>query len=326
MQPTNARRYVVAESADALYVAFLGTKMPRDHLVNLRVACAPALPQAATAAAPALGAEGAAEAAGAAAAARAAGAEAGAHSGYLARAAGIPAEQLLQLARVQGKRLVLTGACGGAGRALEQGWLDCCEMRLPHASHTPAPPANAFPTRSLPARRPLPGRRGGPAVRRAPAGAAAARPACRAVLHRLCGAARRQRRPGGRDRGTRVSRGAQLAFAPSEHSLLEPPKPHAPDGSQPTHAPTPQSIVGLAQLEPPHRQLCAGRRLGARPAGRFCGPSRQQPQPQPQRALRRRRPRARLLGPRPAPPPTPPPAPRPRSRARTGGGLACCWP
>lgn len=97
----------MAETADALYVAFLGTKLPRDHLVNLRLACAPALP---TAAAP-QGLQGEGEGPAAAAA----------HSGYLARAAGVPAEQLLQLARVQGKRLVLAGARAGDPRVGDHG-------------------------------------------------------------------------------------------------------------------------------------------------------------------------------------------------------------
>ena len=72
---------MVADAGDALVVAFLGTKRPADHLVNLHLRHSPMFGQG----------------------------PAAAHSGYLRRAAGIPAEQLFQLARVQGKRLVLAG-------------------------------------------------------------------------------------------------------------------------------------------------------------------------------------------------------------------------
>ena len=85
---------MVAETPDALVVAFLGTKRAADHLVNLSLRYAPVF--------------GGAPADGAAPAA---------HSGYLRRASGVPAEQLYQLARVQGKRLVLAGHSLGAAVA-----------------------------------------------------------------------------------------------------------------------------------------------------------------------------------------------------------------
>lgn len=98
--PSQRQRYVVAESDDALYVAFLGTKHAKDHVANLDLRHVP-LPGVA----------------GGAGGARA-------HGGYLRRAEGIPLEQLYQLAAVQGKRLVLTGhSLGGAVAAL-------CALRL----------------------------------------------------------------------------------------------------------------------------------------------------------------------------------------------------
>ena len=99
-------RYVVASTPDALVVAFLGTMRPADHLVNLHLRHAPALPKGGSATM-AAAAEGSAAGGGSPPAA---------HAGYLRRAAGIPAEQLYQLARVQGKRLVLAG-----GRSLQAG-------------------------------------------------------------------------------------------------------------------------------------------------------------------------------------------------------------
>lgn len=102
--------YVVASTPDALVVAFLGTMRPADHLVNLHLRHAPALPN--SSASP----QGNSEAEGGVAP------TAAAHAGYLRRAAGIPAEQLYQLARVQGKRLVLAGGwCGRAG--VGGGWV-----------------------------------------------------------------------------------------------------------------------------------------------------------------------------------------------------------
>ena len=88
---------MVAESDDALYVAFLGTKHAKDHVANLDLRHVP-LPGVA----------------GGAGGARA-------HGGYLRRAEGIPLEQLYQLAAVQGKRLVLTGE--QAGVAGLQAWV-----------------------------------------------------------------------------------------------------------------------------------------------------------------------------------------------------------
>lgn len=95
-------RYVVASTPDALVVAFLGTMRPADHLVNLHLRHAPALPKGGSVTM-AAAAEGSAAGGGSPPAA---------HAGYLRRAAGIPAEQLYQLARVQGKRLVLAGGPG----------------------------------------------------------------------------------------------------------------------------------------------------------------------------------------------------------------------
>lgn len=97
--PCPPNRYVVASTPDAIVVAFLGTIRPADHLVNLHLRHAPALPKGSSAAEAGSGSEGSTAAA-------------AAHAGYLRRAAGIPAEQLYQLARVQGKRLVLAGVCG----------------------------------------------------------------------------------------------------------------------------------------------------------------------------------------------------------------------
>jgi hypothetical protein len=93
------QRYVVASTPDAIVVAFLGTMRPGDHLVNLHLRHAPALPKGGSAAGGVGGSTSAAAA----------------HAGYLRRAAGIPAEQLYQLARVQGKRLVLAGGLLVAG-------------------------------------------------------------------------------------------------------------------------------------------------------------------------------------------------------------------
>lgn len=102
-------RYVIASTPDAIVVAFLGTMRPADHLVNLHLRHAPAFGKG----------QGSGEEGG-----RGGGGAAAAHAGYLRRAAGIPAEQLYQLARVQGKRLVLAGGArvgwaeGGGQRAV----------------------------------------------------------------------------------------------------------------------------------------------------------------------------------------------------------------
>ncbi len=103
----------MADTGDALVVAFLGTKRAADHLVNLSLRHAPVFGKAGSAA---NNSSTAGQAPGPGPAAR---------SGYLRRAAGIPVEQLYRLARVQGKRLVLAGVCtnglGWSGWA----WLGC---------------------------------------------------------------------------------------------------------------------------------------------------------------------------------------------------------
>lgn len=121
----------MAESQDAIFVAFLGTKRPADHLVNLRLRHAPLLGRAgswpgnwsgsslsrsgSSASLSSLDSEGG-WGEGEGGAPEGAAPQAAAHAGYLRRAASIPAEQLYQLARVQGKRLVLAG-----GRSLQAG-------------------------------------------------------------------------------------------------------------------------------------------------------------------------------------------------------------
>ncbi|KAL4447779.1 hypothetical protein ABPG75_004998 [Micractinium tetrahymenae] len=148
------QQYVVAESDDAIFIAFLGTKRPADHLINLRLRHAPLLGRAgswpgnwsgsslgrslSSASLSSLDSEGSGgwgegEGEGGAPEGAASFTQAAAHSGYLRRAASIPAEQLYQLARVQGKRLVLAGhSLGGAVATL-------CAIRLldalPEALH-----------------------------------------------------------------------------------------------------------------------------------------------------------------------------------------------
>ncbi len=140
----------MAESHDAIFVAFLGTKRPSDHLVNLRLRHTPLLGRAGSwpgnwsgsslsrsdssaslSSLSSLDSEGSgswSDGEGGAPEGAAAAGQAAAHSGYLWRAASIPAEQLYQLARVQGKRLVLAGVCcvsraGGRDGVCGGGWV-----------------------------------------------------------------------------------------------------------------------------------------------------------------------------------------------------------
>jgi hypothetical protein len=78
--------YIVAETADVLYCAFLGTKSPRDILTSFNYkGNKKYLPELKL------------------------------HQGYVARAVVVPAEQLWRLATARGKRLVFTGhSMGGA--------------------------------------------------------------------------------------------------------------------------------------------------------------------------------------------------------------------
>ena len=79
-------RYLLAESADTLYVAFMGTKFRRDLVTNANVFMEPIWPDE-------LDQPSAAAA----------------HRGYLGRARGIPIEQIYEFAASQGRRLVLCG-------------------------------------------------------------------------------------------------------------------------------------------------------------------------------------------------------------------------
>lgn len=74
----------MAETAEALHVAFLGTKLPADQLVNLHWRLRPVWP----------------------------GSDARAHAGYLQRASSMPVDQFQSMAQTAGKRLVLSGARG----------------------------------------------------------------------------------------------------------------------------------------------------------------------------------------------------------------------
>lgn len=90
--PGALQRYVLAETHDALYCAFLGTKSPADLLTSFHVkgtAAFEAFPDAQV------------------------------HTGYLLRAQSVPAEELHRLAVARGKRLVLAGhSMGGAVASL----------------------------------------------------------------------------------------------------------------------------------------------------------------------------------------------------------------
>jgi hypothetical protein len=97
--PQQEQRYVVAEAGEALVVAFLGTKRAADHLVNLQLHPTPFLASSGGSSSSASSGSGGSDRPAAAAA----------HAGYQRRAAAVPAEQLYQLARLQGKRLVLAG-------------------------------------------------------------------------------------------------------------------------------------------------------------------------------------------------------------------------
>lgn len=78
-------RYVVAHTSDAMYVAFLGTKQPIDHLVNLSWWLQPVWT----------------------------GSSARAHAGYLKRSALVPIHRLHSMALKSQKRLVLSGRHSG---------------------------------------------------------------------------------------------------------------------------------------------------------------------------------------------------------------------
>ena len=88
-QPFVHGRFLLAESEDALWVAFMGTKSARDLLTNAHIMMAPVWPELSP---------------------DEPGKSAAAHRGYLSRARGVPVEQLYSEARRRGKRLVLCGA------------------------------------------------------------------------------------------------------------------------------------------------------------------------------------------------------------------------
>jgi hypothetical protein len=97
--PHAQHSFLMAESADALFVAFMGTKRPRDMATNVNVWQDQILFDAAASG----------DAADAGGGAGGAGATPAAHRGFSARAKAIPIEALYHQARARGKRLVLCG-------------------------------------------------------------------------------------------------------------------------------------------------------------------------------------------------------------------------
>ena len=155
LQPTTARnqlpccldlwprRHLLARSRTTLYVAFMGSKHPRDYLADANLLSRLLWSEAAAAgtasssgssgsgaAAPAAAAEG--PAAGAAVAAAAV------HRGFLSRARGVQVEALWAHARRQGLRLILCGHSLGAAVA------QLCTLRLLHALQAVPPPLAAL--------------------------------------------------------------------------------------------------------------------------------------------------------------------------------------
>lgn len=125
-QPHVRHRFLLGESDDALYVSFMGTKLPRDMATNANLFQEEVVLDAAMLSSGASAEMG--EAPGA-------GRTLGAHRGFLARARSIPIHQLYREARARGKRLVLCGhSLGGAVASL-------CAIRLlqhlpPNLHHT----------------------------------------------------------------------------------------------------------------------------------------------------------------------------------------------
>lgn len=107
--------YLLADSPDALYVAFMGTKRPRDLRCNVDVWQDQVLFKAA-----------------ASEDCEQQGELPAAHRGFSSRAKSIPIEALYQQARSQGKRLVLCGKCCMGTLDLRI-YTACCEGRQRHA-------------------------------------------------------------------------------------------------------------------------------------------------------------------------------------------------